>query len=153
MLALATGLVPAYLATYTPARGFHATQAMVAGLLTAANAAGELIFLPTNAALIAYAGWRAMVLILAGIVLLAVLPLLLLMRDHPQDLGLFAYGDTTGQGLVRRHSGNPVTVAFRALWDGARVRDFGLIAGGYFGCGASTVGLIGTHLIPSCVEH
>jgi len=66
---------------------------MVVGLLTAANAAGQLIFLPTNAALIAYAGWRAMVLILAGIVLLVVLPLLLLMRDHPQDLGLFAYGD------------------------------------------------------------
>jgi hypothetical protein len=96
---------------------------MVVGLLTAANAAGQLIFLPTNAALIAYAGWRAMVLILAGIVLLVVLPLLL-MRDHPQDLGLFAYGDTTGQGLAPRHSGNPVAVAFRALWDGARVRDF-----------------------------
>jgi hypothetical protein len=47
---------------------------MVVGLLTAANAAGQLIFLPTNAALIAYAGWRAMVLILAGIVLLVVLP-------------------------------------------------------------------------------
>ena len=111
------------------------------------------IFLPTNAALIAYAGWRAMVLTLAGIVLLVVLPLLLLMRDHPQDLGLFAYGDTTGQGLAPRHGGNPVAVAFRALWDGARVRDFWLISGGYFVCGASTMGLIGTHLIPACVDH
>ena len=37
--------------------------------------------------------------------------------------------------------------------DGARSRDFWLIAGGYFVCGASTNGLIGTHLIPACVDH
>jgi sugar phosphate permease len=153
VVGLSTGFVGAYLAAYIAARWFHARQGMVVGLLTAANAAGQLIFLPTNAALIAYAGWRAMVLTLAGIVLLVVLPLLFLMRDHPQDLGLFAYGDTTGHGLALRHNGNPVTVAFRALWDGARVRDFWLISGGYFVCGASTMGLIGTHLIPACVDH
>jgi sugar phosphate permease len=153
MVGLSTGFVGAYLAAYIAARWFHARQGMVVGLLTAANAAGQLIFLPTNAALIAYAGWRAMVLILAGIVLLVVLPLLLLMRDHPQDLGLFAYGDTTNQGLSPRRSGNPVAVAFRALWDGAQSRDFWLISGGYFVCGASTMGLIGTHLIPACVDH
>ncbi len=153
VVGLSTGFVGAYLEVDIAARWFHAGQGMVVGLLTAANAAGQLIFLPTNAALIAYAGWRAMVLILAGIVLLVVLPLLLLMRDHPQDLGLFAYGDTTGQGRTARHSGNPVAVAFRALWNGARVRDFWLISGGYFVCGASTMGLIGTHLIPACVDH
>src|SRR5882724_10846832 len=77
VVGLSTGFVGAYLAAYIAARWFHARQGMVVGLLTAANAAGQLIFLPTNAALIAYVGWRAMVLILAGIVLLAVLPLLL----------------------------------------------------------------------------
>jgi MFS family permease len=118
VVGLSTGFVGAYLAAYIAARWFHARQGMVVGLLTAANAAGQLIFLPTNAALIAYAGWRAMVLILAGIVLLVALPLLLLMRDHPQDLGLFAYGDTTGQA-ARWHSGNPVAVAFRAMRWGA----------------------------------
>jgi MFS family permease len=94
VVGLSTGFVGAYLAAYIAARWFHARQGMVVGLLTAANAAGQLIFLPTNAALITYAGWRAMVLVLAGIVLLVMLPLLLLMRDHPQDLGLFAYGAT-----------------------------------------------------------
>jgi MFS-type transporter involved in bile tolerance (Atg22 family) len=44
-------------------------------------------------------------------------------------------------------------VAFRALSDGARVRDFWLISGVYFVSGASTMGLIGTHLIPACVDH
>ena len=33
------------------------------------------------------------------------------------------------------------------------MRDFWLIAGGYFVCGATTNGLIGTHLIPACVDH
>ena len=50
-------------------------------------------------------------------------------------------------------AGNPVAVSFRALGDGIRSRDFWLIAGSYFICGASTNGLIGTHLIPACVDH
>ena len=153
VVGLSTGFVGAYLAAYIAARWFHARQGMVVGLLTAANAAGQLIFLPTNAALIAYTGWRAMVLVLAGVVLFVALPLLLLMRDYPQDIGLLAYGDTTGGSQALRPSGNLVAAAFRALGDGARVRDFWLISGGYFVCGASTMGLIGTHLIPACVDH
>src|SRR5205823_7573261 len=78
VVGLSTGSIGAYLAAYIAARWFHARQGMVVGLLTAANAAGQLIFLPTNAALITYAGWRAMVLILAAIVLLVVVPVLLL---------------------------------------------------------------------------
>ncbi len=46
--------------------------------------------------------------------------------------------------------GNPVMAAFRALAIGARSRDFWLIAGGYFVCGVTTNGLIGTHLIAAC---
>ena len=153
VVGLGTGFVGAYLAAYIAARWFQARQGMVVGLLTAANAGGQLIFLPTNAALITYAGWRVMALVLAGVVLLVVLPLLLLMRDHPQDIGLFRYGDTTREVLAPRPSGSSVAVAFRALGEGARLRDFWLISAGYFVCGASTMGLIGTHLIPACVDH
>ena len=49
--------------------------------------------------------------------------------------------------------GNPVVLAFGALREGARVRDFWLLAATYFVCGASTNGLIGTHLIPACMDH
>ena len=34
-----------------------------------------------------------------------------------------------------------------------RSRDFWLLAGSFFICGASTNGLIGTHLIPACIDH
>ena len=44
-------------------------------------------------------------------------------------------------------------MAFRAFAAGARSRDFWLIAGSYFVCGATTNGLIGTHLIPACTDH
>jgi predicted MFS family arabinose efflux permease len=40
-----------------------------------------------------------------------------------------------------------------ALRDGMRSRDFWLLAGSFFICGASTNGLIGTHLIPACIDH
>jgi len=126
----------------------------VIGLLTAANAAGQLVFLPTMAALVTVAGWRVMSLTLAGTVMAFVPVLVWLMRESPQQLGLAAYGDTRPVAAAPLGpAGNPIAVTFRALADGARSRDFWLIAGSYFVCGASTNGLIGTHLIPACVDH
>jgi predicted MFS family arabinose efflux permease len=75
-----------------------------------------------------------------------------LMRDRPEDLGLAPYGATHAEQATAA-AGNPVTAAFRALAEGARSRDFWLLAGSYFVCGASTNGLISTHLIPACVDH
>ena len=150
---LSTGFVGAYLAAFIAARWFRAREGLVVGILTAANAAGQLVFLPTMAALATHAGWRVMSLVLAGAVV-AFLPVLaLLMRDRPEDLGLARYGDKARPRPAAPPEGNPVAVAFRALATGVRLRDFWLIAGGYFVCGATTNGLIGTHLIAACVDH
>ena len=54
----ATGFIGAYLAAFIAARWFRARQGLVVGMLTAANAAGQLVFLPTMAALVTHAGWR-----------------------------------------------------------------------------------------------
>ena len=152
VVGIGTGFIGAYLAAYIAARWFTKQRGLVIGILTAGNAAGQLVFLPSMAALTEYAGWRTMSLTLAGVVMLFVPLLLLLMRDRPEDIGLAAYGGTRTIGPPAP-AGNPVTAAFGALSDGARTRDFWLIAGGYFVCGASTNGLIGTHLIPACVDH
>ena len=153
VVGLSCGVIGAYLAAYIAARWFLARQGLVVGILTAANAAGQLIFLPSLATLVTDVGWRTMSLVLGAFVL-ALAPLLMLtMRDRPEDIGLGIYGDPRGPQPVSRPQGNPVAVAFRALGDGGRTRDFWLIAGGYFVCGASTNGLIGTHLIPACVDH
>ncbi len=54
------------------------------GLLTAANAAGQLVFLPNLAELVTHFGWRTMSLVLAGTVVVFVPLVALLMRDRPR---------------------------------------------------------------------
>jgi sugar phosphate permease len=153
VVGLSTGFIGGYLAAYIAGRWFRAREGFVVGVLTAAAAAGQLVFLPTMAYLVTHFGWRVMSLILAGSVI-AFLPVpALLMRDRPQDVGLRPYGDSGASRSVGTTEGNPLTIAFRALVEGARSRDFWLIAGGYFVCGATTNGLIGTHLIAACVDH
>jgi sugar phosphate permease len=147
------GVIGNFLAAFIAARWFRVRQGLVVGVLTAANAAGQLIFLPTMASLATNAGWRLMSLLLAASVAAFVPLIALLMRDRPEDLGLAAYGDNRGLRPTPPTDGNPLTLAFRAFGEGARSRDFWLIAGSYFVCGASTNGLIGTHLIPACVDH
>jgi sugar phosphate permease len=153
VVGLSTGFVGGFLAAYIAGRWFRAREGFVVGLLTAANAAGQLVFLPTMASLVTHFGWRIMSLVLAGAVIVF-LPLpALLMRNRPEDVGLRPYGDLGTSRPDVSHEGNPITVAFRALSAGARSRDFWLIGGGYFVCGATTNGLIGTHLIAACVDH
>jgi sugar phosphate permease len=152
IVGFATGFLGWYLSAYIATRWFHTRQGVVMGVLTASNAAGQLVFLPTMAWLTANAGWRIMSLVLAAIVIAFVPMLFWLMRDRPEDLGLAPYGATHAEQTTAA-AGNPIAAAFRALADGARSRDFWLLAGSYFVCGASTNGLISTHLIPACVDH
>jgi sugar phosphate permease len=148
-----TGVIGSFIAAYIAARWFKSRQGLVVGVLTAANAAGQLVFLPSLAALATDFGWRVMSVALAGTVIIFVPLVALLMRDRPGDLGLAPYGDESRPRAAEPVRGNLLTVAFRALGEGAGKRDFWLIAGGYFVCGATTNGLIGTHLIPACVDH
>src|SRR5438270_13516255 len=69
VVGLATGFIGAYLAAYIAARWFRAHEGLVVGILTAANAAGQLLFLPTMAAISSHAGWRTMTLVLAASVI------------------------------------------------------------------------------------
>ncbi len=150
---IGAGFIGAYLGAFIAARWFRQQQGVVIGVLTAGNAAGQLIFLPTMAAIVTEAGWRTMSLCLAAVTLAFVPVLVWLMRDRPQDIGLAPYGEVGPAPPPAAASGNPFAATFRALNEGARSRDFWLLAGSYFVCGASTNGLIGTHLIPACVDH
>jgi predicted MFS family arabinose efflux permease len=76
------------------------------------------------------------------------------MRERPQDVGLAPYGEAGGpKPAAPAALGNPFALAFRTLADAGRRRDFWLLAGSFFCCGASTNGLIGTHLIPACLDN
>ena len=74
------------------------------------------------------------------------------MRDRPENVGLTAYGEPPGAKVAAAPRGNPIRATFAGLRLGLRTRDFYLLAGTFFVCGASTNGLIGTHLIPACID-
>ena len=76
----------------------------------------------------------------------------LFLRNRPSDLGLRAFGATEAD-TVPTNTGSPIANAFRGLRMGVRSRDFWLLGGSFFICGASTNGLIGTHLIPASMDH
>jgi sugar phosphate permease len=134
-------------------RWFSQHRGLVMGVLTASTATGQLVFLPFLAAIVTNFGWRPAVLTIAGVGLLTLPLIAFFMRDRPADLGLTPLGDAAGTPPIPASKGNPFTAAFEALGEGARSRDFWLLALSFFICGLSTNGLIGTHLIPACIDH
>ncbi|OLF10861.1 MFS transporter [Actinophytocola xinjiangensis] len=143
----------AFVATVT-SRWFVRHRGLVSGLLTAAGATGQLVFLPLVASLATDHGWRTPSLVVA-IAALAVVPLVLtLLRDHPADVGTTAYGAPVPTSTATvMPSGNSVLRAVNVLRAAARTRTFWLLAGGFAICGASTSGLVGTHFVSAAHDH
>ncbi|WP_405058487.1 MFS transporter [Kribbella sp. NBC_01505] len=143
-----------FVATIT-GRWFVERRGLVTGLLTAAGATGQLVFLPLIAHLAAAYGWRTPALVAAGTAL-AVVPLVLIfLRDYPSDVGLRAYGAPEGSLAGQRvaTTGSSALRALTALRTAARRPAFWMLAGGFAICGASTNGLIGTHFVTAAHDH
>jgi predicted MFS family arabinose efflux permease len=136
-------------------RWFVARRGLVSGILTAGNATGQLIFLPLVAWITTQHGWRAAALTTAAAALAVVPLVVLLLRDHPADMGLQAYGATAEDPGPPPHQrvGSSAGRALSVLRDAARSRTFWLLAGGFAICGATTNGLIATHFIPAAMDH
>jgi len=147
-----TGMIALVLGATIATRWFAKQRGLVMGLLTASSATGQLVFLPLLAWLAQNLGWRSVSFTVAGAAACLIPAVALLLRDRPADLGLPPYGGTTIEPAPTLAK-NPAARALLALRHGARSRDFWLLASSFFVCGASTNGLIGTHLIPACVDH
>ncbi|MDQ0600978.1 MFS family permease [Streptomyces canus] len=81
----------AFAATVTN-RWFTERRGLVTGILTAASASGQLIFLPVLSWMVEKHDWRPAAVTVA-LAALAVVPFVwLLLRDHPADVGLKPYG-------------------------------------------------------------
>jgi MFS family permease len=149
-----TGMLAIVLGATVVHRWFRKQQGLVIGVLTASTATGQLLFLPILAHLIERGGWRIAVWTVVGALLLALIIVSLGMRSDPSEVGARPFGDDhLPVQLKGAIASNPVREAFSALGRGARSIDFWLLAGSFFVCGASTNGLIGTHLIPACMDH
>ncbi|MHB6907970.1 MFS transporter [Streptomyces sp. DB-54] len=141
----------AFAATVTN-RWFIARRGLVTGILTAAGASGQLVFLPLLSMIVERYSWRPAAVTVA-LAALAVVPLVwLLLRDHPADVGSTPYGaeefvpkPPPQRGAARR--------ALGALFAAARTTPFWLLSGTFAICGATTNGLVKTHFVPAAHDH
>ena len=135
-------------------RWFLKRTGFAAGLLFAANAAGQLIFLPLLAWLANRYGWQG-VAIGTTAAIACVIPLLLfLLPESPAAIGLAPYGGTAIVPVRDNHApgGNMFSVATGALFRASKSMDFWLLCVTFGICGLSTNGLINTHLIAYCLD-
>ena len=148
-----TGIIAIVLGATVVQRWFYLHRGLALGLLTASSATGQLIFLPVLAQLVVSSGWRWAVIVVAAVALLIAPITFLVMRDRPQEKGLTPLGLPDTETIPAPATGNPFVEAVGALRMASRSREFWILAGSFFICGASTNGLIGTHLIPACMDH
>ncbi|MBL7497307.1 MFS transporter [Frankia sp. CNm7] len=170
LVGLGTGSMALVFAATITGRWFERHRGLVVGVLTAGGATGQLIFLPVLAVLVDSYGWRTAALTVT-VAAAAVVPLVVVgIRDRPSDVGLRPYGappepesppagaaapgtGPAGAAVAERGAGAAAWAALTGLADAARTRAFWALAGGFFICGASTNGLIGTHFVPAAHDH
>ncbi len=151
MVGLGSGATALVLGATIVNRWFHARQGLVMGIITASTATGQLVFLPMLAAVAEGSGWRPVVWIVAAVAAGMIPVVYLLLPERPEDLGLLPFGAREHMAPARR--ANPALVAIATLGRASRSGAFWLLFASFFVCGASTNGLIQTHLISYCLDH
>jgi sugar phosphate permease len=146
---LGTGLAAAVLAATVATKWFSKRRGFVVGLLGASVSAGNLVFVPLLMWLFVTLSWQAGVVIL-GLIVVSLFPLIwLLMRDSPDEIGSNIREDTPELPDLRTsQERRPMRVMATAI----RVPEFWLLSGTFFICGATSNGIIGTHLIPHSID-
>lgn len=152
VVGVGTGMTALVLGATVATRWFSKRRGLVVGLMTASNATGQLVFLPLLAALTEAYGWRTALTLSVTVIATAMVLVLLLMRDHPADVGLPAYGDTAVTSPPKQDHKLLATLAspLVTLHDVSGNPVFWVLFSTFFVCGLSTNGLIQTHWISIC---
>ena len=126
LIGVGTGSMALVLANIVANRWFVAKRGLVTGMFGAANATGQLIFLPGIAALVQEAGWRWASVVIGGAALLLVPLVLAVVADHPRDVGWEPYGadpSSREPATVAHKLGvSPARLALSTLAEAARAR-------------------------------
>ncbi|WP_307795210.1 MFS transporter [Actinacidiphila acididurans] len=152
LVGLGSGSMALAFAATVANRWFVARRGLVTGILTAGGAAGQLVFLPLLSWITEHHGWRPAALTVSFSAIAVVPCVWFLLRDHPADVGLAAYGAaefTPKPPPVTGAAGR----ALRVLRDASRTGTFWLLSGAFAICGASTNGLVKTHFVPAEHDH
>lgn len=155
VVGLAAGLTALVMSATVATRWFETRRGLVIGILSAATAMGQLVFLPFMAWLVKADGWRTATLALCVFYAAAVVLIVLFIRNRPSDVGLRPFGASPDSPIAApvATQGNLFLAPFEALAIAARKPIFWILAGSFFVCGASTNGLVQMHLIPMCGDY
>ena len=153
LLGTAAGVLALALPASIANRWFTERRGLAMGILTAAFAAGQLTFMPTNAWLATEYGWRMALLPVAIGCALCLVLYVLFGRDWPADLGIAPYGENHVQRPALGSAGNAIALSVSVLREAAATRVFWVLAGTFFICGVSTTGIINQHFIPFCADN
>jgi MFS family permease len=144
---LGSGLVASILGPTVATRWFVRHRGVVTGILGASNSAGQLVFFPVLTTVAVASGWRAGAVVLAALSIVLLVPVLLLLRNDPADVGARPLGVADGAIVATRPPDRGV------MRRAVRTSDFWFLAGTFFVCGATSNGLVGQHFIPHAVDH
>jgi sugar phosphate permease len=147
IVGVGTGAISGTLGATVALRWFNQYRGIVLGLFSAASATGQLIFVPFLISLATANGWQSVISAMALIVGLVLIPVVLLMRNRPEEIGLKPYGEAPAAAQAVNDDRET------SMREAMRTRDFWLLAASFFICGYTTNGLIGTHLLPHTLEH
>ena len=154
LIGVGTGMTALVLGALLTTRWFATRRGLVMGILSAAMATGQLVFLPLVAWLIDAAGWRVALAPVAMAIMLAGVAAVLLLVERPSDIGLAPFGATGAEPApASARADGAIAAAFTGLREAARVPAFWYLAGTFFICGLSTNGLIQTHFIAFCMDN
>jgi len=153
VVGVGTGSMALVFAATIANRWFVKKRGLVIGILTAAAASGQLVFLPGLSRLAQDPGWQASSLVIALCAFLMVPLIYFFLKEDPQSINTTPYGAGEDWQPPVLQKGNAAKNAIQALKDASKVRNFWYLVGSFFVCGLSTSGLIGTHFIPAAHDH
>ncbi len=155
VIGIGTGSVALVFGAIVANRWFVARRGLVLGVLGAAWATGQLVFLPLLAAVVERFGWRAASVVVAVACALLLPVVAAVLRDRPADVGLLPYGAVAEEPAVEApvSAGAAVGHAVTVLRQVAGTRAFLLLAGTFFVCGWTTNGIISSHFVPAAHDH
>ena len=135
-------------------RWFVERRGLMLGVMGAAWATGQLVFLPIVANTIDVSGWRSASVGIALAALVLVPIVWFVIRDRPSDIGQLPYGadplnPPPAETNTTVNAAQAAASAVTTLLEVARHRTFWILAGTFFICGWTTNGIISTHFIPA----
>ncbi|WSQ06855.1 MFS transporter [Streptomyces sp. NBC_01231] len=152
LIGLGSGCLTMTFAASITSSWFDKRRGLVTGVLSSSSHLGQLLFLPLLAWAVDHYGWRPPVVTLAFVALAVTALVLLLLRDHPADVGVKPYGapefvpkPAPAPGAARR--------TLTVLFDAVRTGPFWLLAGMFVICGASTNGIMWSNWAPAAHDH